>query len=106
MKLQLRNIIILVLMLVTAGLAIAMRPTQMIADQGPAFELEAVIPHQFGDWHEEKQSSNLIIDPQQQQTLETIYSQTLSRTYVNQANVPCDALHRLWARPERCESGT
>ena len=86
MKFPLRNILILILMLVTAGFAIAMRPPQMIADRGPAFELEAVIPHQFGDWREEAQSSNMIIDPQQQETLETIYSQTLSRTYVNQGN--------------------
>ena len=82
-----RNMFPLLLMLITAVLAILIRPNQMIADQGPIFELESVIPHQFGDWHEEAQVSNLIIDPQQQQTLETIYSQTLSRTYINRENV-------------------
>lgn len=83
MKLQIRNILLLVLMLAAAGMSIAMRPTQKIADQDEAVNLETMIPHSFGNWREEKQSSAIVIDPQQQETIEKIYSQTLSRTYVN-----------------------
>lgn len=79
----LRNIILLVLMLASAGLAVAMRPTQKIADQGPKVVLESMIPHAFGEWQEEKQSGTQIVDPQQKELLDKIYSQTLSRTYVN-----------------------
>lgn len=78
-----RNIILMVLMLAASGLAMALRPTQRIADQGPKVDLEAMIPRAFGDWREEKQTSALIIDPSQQATLQKIYSQTLSRTFVN-----------------------
>ena len=83
MKLPLRNILLLVLMLATAGLAIAMRQTHKIADQGPKVNLETMIPHTFGEWHEEKQSTTQIVDPQTEEMLDKIYSQTLTRTYVN-----------------------
>ena len=78
-----RNTLLLLLMLSTAGLAIVMRPTHKIADQGLKMDLDAMIPLSFGDWQEEKQNAVLVIDPQQQETLDRIYTQTLSRTYVD-----------------------
>jgi EpsI family protein len=83
MNLPLRNILLLILMLATAGLAIAMRPTHKIADLGPKVDLESMIPHEFSGWREEKQSSVQIIDPSTKEMLERTYSQTLTRTYVN-----------------------
>ena len=83
MNLPIRNIILLVLMLASAGLAVAMRPTHKIADHGPKVVLEAMIPHAFGEWQEEKQSGAQIVDPQTKEMLDKIYSQTLSRTYIN-----------------------
>lgn len=79
----LRNFILMALMLAASGMAVALRPTQRIADQGPNVDLESMIPHAFSEWREEKQSSTQIVDPQQQATLDRIYSQLLSRTYVN-----------------------
>lgn len=78
-----RNIIVLLLMLASAGLAIAMRPTHKIAEQGSAFELEAVIPKKLGAWIEEEPIAGLIVDPTQEAAIKKTYSQTLSRTYVN-----------------------
>lgn len=83
MNLWLRNFILLILMLAASGLALALRPTQKIADQGPVIDLETMIPHTFGDWSEEQQNSVQMVDPQQQEMIEKIYTQTLSRTYVN-----------------------
>lgn len=83
MNLWLKNFILLVLMLATSGMAIALRPTHKIADQGPKIDLEAMIPTTFADWREEKQVSAQIVDPQQQETINKLYSQTLTRTYVN-----------------------
>lgn len=87
MKFSIRNILLLVLMLATAGLAIALRPTQKVADQGPTVDLEQLIPLNFGEWHEEKQSSSLIVDPQQKEVIDRIYKQTLSRVYANSTGV-------------------
>ncbi|MDN5934788.1 MAG: EpsI family protein [Nitrosospira sp.] len=83
MNIWVRNTILLALMLAASGLALALRPTHKIAEQGPAIDLETMIPRTFGDWREERQSSARIVDPQQQEMIDKIYTQTLSRTYVN-----------------------
>jgi EpsI family protein len=83
MSLWFRNFILLILMLAASGLALALRPTQKIADQGPVIDLETMIPHTFGDWSEEQQNSVQMVDPQQQEMIEKIYTQTLTRTYLN-----------------------
>ncbi len=83
MKISLRNIILLVLMLATAGVALALRPTLRFADQGPKVELEKIIPRSFGEWTEDKQGATQIVDPQQKEMLDIIYAETLSRTYVS-----------------------
>ena len=83
MSTWLRNILLLALMLAASGLALALRPTQKMAAQGPGINLEAIVPRTFGEWHEEQQNLVQIVDPQQQQVINKIYTQTLSRTYVN-----------------------
>ena len=78
-----KTALLLVLMLLAAGGAYGLRPTQKIADSAPPVDLEAMIPKAFGDWKEEPQRMTQIVDPQQQQTIDRIYNKTLSRTYVN-----------------------
>jgi len=55
----------------------------LLADQRPKIDLELLIPSKFGDWRELKQSSAHIINPQEAEMLTKLYSQTLSRTYIN-----------------------
>jgi EpsI family protein len=83
MKPNVRNIILMVLMLAASGMAVALKPTKKIADQGPKIELEALIPKSFGEWRQELANSVQVVDPQQQATINRIYNQTLSRTYVS-----------------------
>jgi len=80
---QLKAFIILLAMLLAAGAAVLLKPTQMLAEQQAPIDLETMIPRQFGDWQEEAQRSGHIINPQIQEKLDKIYTQTLSRTYVN-----------------------
>lgn len=70
-------------MLAASGLALALRPTLKIAEQGAAIDLELIVPRSFGAWREEPQNSVQIVDPQQQEMIDKIYTQTLSRTYIN-----------------------
>ncbi len=42
-----------------------------------------MIPKQFGDWREEPQRIVQVINPQSQELLDKLYSETLTRTYVN-----------------------
>jgi EpsI family protein len=86
MNLWLKNLIFLVLMLAASGFAMVLRPSHKITDQGAKVDLEILIPRTFGDWREEKQPSAQIIDPQQKEMIDKIYSQTLTRTYVNSIN--------------------
>jgi EpsI family protein len=83
MNMWLRNCVLLALMLAASGAALALRPTQKIAEQVPAIDLEGIIPPSFGEWREEKQNSVQIVDPQQQEMVDKIYTQTLNRVYVN-----------------------
>ena len=59
------------------------RPGTRAADLGPAISLEALIPKQFGDWREEPQRIVQVVNPQTQELLDKLYSETLTRTYVN-----------------------
>ncbi len=57
--------------------AVALRPTGRSADQGQKVDLEKIIPAQFGEWHMEEQGAAIMVNPQQQELIERIYSQTL-----------------------------
>lgn len=85
MNYSVKNLLLMLLMLMSAGLAFSIRPTTKIADQKAAVNLEKVIPESFGDWQELKQNYSQIVNPQQQLVIDEIYSQTLSKTYVNSA---------------------
>lgn len=83
MTLFIKNAVLLALMLLSAGLAIALRPTIILADELPPIHLKTMVPTAFGNWQEQLNVSAQIVDPQQKQMLEKIYSETLTRTYVN-----------------------
>lgn len=70
-------------MFAAAGLAMAMKPAEMVADKGPRIDLEAMIPLQFGDWKLDESIIPLKISPDVQAKLNRIYNQTLARTYIN-----------------------
>lgn len=83
MKLSVRNIILMALMIAASGMAVALKPTKKIADQGPKVELETLIPKSFGEWRQELATNVQTVDPQTQEMIDKIYNQTLSRTYVS-----------------------
>lgn len=69
-------------MLAAAAGAVALKPTIRMADQRPV-NLEKMIPLQFGDWKLDQSVMPLQVDPEIQAKLDQIYSQVLSRTYIN-----------------------
>lgn len=83
MALSIKNLLLATLMALAAFAALTFHPTILLADQRPKVELEELIPRQFGDWRELKQSTGQIINPQQTVLLQKLYSQTLSRIYVH-----------------------
>ena len=71
------------LMASAATLATAMTPTKRIVDVLPKLDLEASIPERFGDWTLDKRAVGGVVNPQQTELLNQLYSQILTRTYYN-----------------------
>lgn len=71
------------LMLLSAGLSKVMTPTHHMSDSRGGRTLESVIPVAFGGWSEEKSANSQIVNPETEAFMNKIYSQVVSRTYVN-----------------------
>ena len=82
-RVSLRVVFVGVAMLVSAGLAVAVKPTERLADVGPRFSLDESIPRQFGDWRIDESIVPVTVSPDVQARLSKIYDQTLARTYIN-----------------------
>jgi EpsI family protein len=76
-------ILIAALMFAASGAAIVMRPSAKLVDELPAISLDSTVPRRFGDWREIPLGAIQVVNPQTQELLDRIYSQILTRTYVN-----------------------
>lgn len=83
MSQKLTKYILLTLALIAAAIAWYMRPTTLLADTRPPIDLETLLPTQFGTWRYIPSSSTQVVNPQQEETIKKIYTQTLTRSYVN-----------------------
>ncbi len=81
--LSFKHFVIGLFMLAAAGMALALKPTEKIADAGPKVDLETLIPKAFGDWKIDETIVPLIANPEQEAMINKIYNQTLTRTYFN-----------------------
>lgn len=70
-------------MLAGAAGSVALKPTHMTADDRPDIVLEQLVPQHFGDWVTDQSIPMVAPDPTVLAKLDTLYSQTLSRTFVN-----------------------
>lgn len=61
----------------------AARPRAKAADMGNVVSLETMVPTQFGDWTLLADQGLEVVNPQTKEILDKLYSQVLSRTYVN-----------------------
>jgi EpsI family protein len=77
------SIILATLMAVVAVGGIAARPTLKTDRATPRYKLEDIVPKQFGDWKVVQDQGVQVVNPQTQALLDSLYSQLLSRTYVN-----------------------
>ena len=75
---------VVMLAMIAAGIAgWFFEPRTFLADTRPPIQLNEIVPPSFSDWQELSQSSGLVVNPQVQEKLDAIYSQLLSRTYIN-----------------------
>lgn len=79
-----RVALLLATLMCTASVgAMLVKPGTKAVDRGPAIDLETMVPNQVGEWHQETQPVAQVINPQTKELLDKLYSQILSRTYVN-----------------------
>lgn len=71
------------IMVILSITAFALRPTQKMSEQKQQFNLEAMIPQQFGDWKEDQASNSLLVDPTVTESVSKTYLQSLSRSFIN-----------------------
>ncbi|UTY55789.1 exosortase-associated protein EpsI, B-type [Massilia sp. erpn] len=77
------SVMLAVLMIGAAAASRALTPSARMADRQQKFNLETMIPAQFGDWKIDTSIVPLQVDPDTQARLDQLYNQTLARTYVN-----------------------
>lgn len=73
-----------VLMCATSIAAYFARPSTNAATLAPKIQLETAVPKQFGQWRVEQAQTATVVNPQTQQLLDKLYSQLLTRTYVDE----------------------
>lgn len=79
----LRAIWLLAAMLLAVGLAQALKPERLVADRLAPIDLKAQVPQEFSGWRIDPDTAPVLPDPTLQQRLDSVYDQTLARTYVN-----------------------
>ena len=77
------SLVILCLMLAAAALALHLTPHTFLADQRQKVQLNTMVPVRFGTWRIDPSVTPLVADPSQLELIDRLYSETLSRTYVN-----------------------
>jgi EpsI family protein len=78
-----RALLMLAFMAAAAALAMAGRPVHKLAAERERPMLEVMVPQRFGEWRLLRTGGVVIPDPSVLENLARIYTQTLSRAYVN-----------------------
>jgi EpsI family protein len=71
------------LMVMASVGAILVRPAAKVAGERPALSLESMVPRAFDEWRELPLTTVHVVNPQTQELLDKLYSEVLSRVYVN-----------------------
>jgi EpsI family protein len=83
MQLRRTALVLAALMSIASIASMAARPKARPAGQPPAIVLKEAVPKHFGEWAEVPEQTSQVVNPQVKEELDKIYSQLLTRTYVN-----------------------
>jgi EpsI family protein len=82
-KISKSSIVIGLLMLSSVAATKVLTPTVSLSGAQEKIDLERLVPQEFGDWRLDTNGGAGVVNPEVTASLNEIYSQTLSRTYVN-----------------------
>jgi EpsI family protein len=82
---RLRALLVCAAMVATAALAHWATPTTHMSDVLGKPDLEKIFPAEFPGWRTDVRAAMILPSPQTQALLNSIYNQTLTRTYINAA---------------------
>lgn len=82
-RVRLSALVALVLFVASFVGAAAWKPSRHLANELPKLDLETAVPRTIGKWVIDEHVPVQLISPDRAAVLKAIYSQTLSRTYVN-----------------------
>lgn len=71
------------LMCIASAAGIALRPSATAKEKGTGITLESAVPNVFSDWTELAEQSVQVVNPQTKELLDKLYSQLLTRSYIN-----------------------
>jgi len=80
---RIRALIIFAAIVATSALAHWATPTTHLSDVLGKPDLEKIFPAEFADWRVDVRAAMVLPSPQTQAILDSIYNQTLTRTYIN-----------------------
>lgn len=83
MKLNPTALTLVALMCIASVAGYAARPSETAEQKGLSISLETLVPKTFGDWTEMPMQGLQVVNPQTRELLDKLYSQILTRTYVN-----------------------
>lgn len=83
MPFRFKSLVIAGLMALSTAGAYSLKPRTMLAETLPPLQLEQSIPAQFGEWRLANDGRGQVVNPQTQAQLNQLYTDILSRTYVN-----------------------
>lgn len=78
-----KNLLVGLVMIVAAIFALIFINVPLQGNQSQKIVLETMIPKQFGDWRVDETIMPMSASPEQEELLKKIYSQILTRTYIN-----------------------
>jgi len=83
MKLNHMALTLAAVMCAVSAAGYAARPGATAAQKGGGITLDTAVPKAFGEWRELPETGAQVVNPQTKELLDKLYSQLLTRTYVN-----------------------
>lgn len=114
-RLTLPVVVAVAVMALGLAASYALKPTRFWANSQGELSLAQAVPEQFGAWHVLPADGAQVVDPNVEESLRALYSQTLNRTYVDDqghavmVSLAYGSNQSSWNtaahRPEFCYSG-